>query len=292
MCIRDRYMGQNKDLETLKKERDNLKNNLDTAMQCVLDYLKSCNAALLSSLDGSLKGHSHADQLSVLKAVPREEGAYLESAEAKKLGESKDALTQILNTSKNTLSKVSQGFSSQIPVILEAKAALEKQSQENAQKCKDLSAQVSVLDNQVKELKTEAETLKRAQEKTLETLKKCFSASREELIKTFSNQKEMQLLTLSSMDETVLSSNDTPQLAQAVAGLLKTALELLGNQMKKNQELTDSVSKLEQGFNNSTKLSARENQILSHFSVERRLCLLYTSPSPRDGLLSRMPSSA
>ena len=26
--------------------------------------------------------------------------------------------------------------------------------------------------------------------------------------------------------------------------------------------------------------------------VERVLCLLYTSPSPRDGLLSRMPSSA
>ena len=26
--------------------------------------------------------------------------------------------------------------------------------------------------------------------------------------------------------------------------------------------------------------------------MERRLCLLYTSPSPRDGLLSRMPSSA
>ena len=31
-------------------------------------------------------------------------------------------------------------------------------------------------------------------------------------------------------------------------------------------------------------LHVREEQI--------RLCLLYTSPSPRDGLLSRMPSSA
>ena len=26
--------------------------------------------------------------------------------------------------------------------------------------------------------------------------------------------------------------------------------------------------------------------------LEQRFCLLYTSPSPRDGLLSRMPSSA
>ena len=28
------------------------------------------------------------------------------------------------------------------------------------------------------------------------------------------------------------------------------------------------------------------------FLLQFRLCLLYTSPSPRDGLLSRMPSSA
>ena len=28
------------------------------------------------------------------------------------------------------------------------------------------------------------------------------------------------------------------------------------------------------------------------FIIENKACLLYTSPSPRDGLLSRMPSSA
>ena len=28
------------------------------------------------------------------------------------------------------------------------------------------------------------------------------------------------------------------------------------------------------------------------FTAHRYICLLYTSPSPRDGLLSRMPSSA
>ena len=27
-------------------------------------------------------------------------------------------------------------------------------------------------------------------------------------------------------------------------------------------------------------------------SIDKEVCLLYTSPSPRDGLLSRMPSSA
>ena len=29
-----------------------------------------------------------------------------------------------------------------------------------------------------------------------------------------------------------------------------------------------------------------------HDSIDSHVCLLYTSPSPRDGLLSRMPSSA
>ena len=31
---------------------------------------------------------------------------------------------------------------------------------------------------------------------------------------------------------------------------------------------------------------------VAHLATLRTLCLLYTSPSPRDGLLSRMPSSA
>ena len=33
-------------------------------------------------------------------------------------------------------------------------------------------------------------------------------------------------------------------------------------------------------------------QAAPQLTVERIACLLYTSPSPRDGLLSRMPSSA
>ena len=37
-----------------------------------------------------------------------------------------------------------------------------------------------------------------------------------------------------------------------------------------------------------TDLSARDGQFPAQFPI----CLLYTSPSPRDGLLSRMPSSA
>ena len=35
-----------------------------------------------------------------------------------------------------------------------------------------------------------------------------------------------------------------------------------------------------------------EAAVLRTFADDRNVCLLYTSPSPRDGLLSRMPSSA
>ena len=43
-------------------------------------------------------------------------------------------------------------------------------------------------------------------------------------------------------------------------------------------------------------ISAEDKAFYDHFGVDLRAmvraCLLYTSPSPRDGLLSRMPSSA
>ena len=38
-------------------------------------------------------------------------------------------------------------------------------------------------------------------------------------------------------------------------------------------------------------LTERINNLTGHFK-DHKNCLLYTSPSPRDGLLSRMPSSA
>ena len=37
---------------------------------------------------------------------------------------------------------------------------------------------------------------------------------------------------------------------------------------------------------------ASYDTIMNMQDVKLRICLLYTSPSPRDGLLSRMPSSA
>ena len=39
-------------------------------------------------------------------------------------------------------------------------------------------------------------------------------------------------------------------------------------------------------------IAGRREDVLEQTAEEIRSCLLYTSPSPRDGLLSRMPSSA
>ena len=36
----------------------------------------------------------------------------------------------------------------------------------------------------------------------------------------------------------------------------------------------------------------KETTSVAHYAHHSSACLLYTSPSPRDGLLSRMPSSA
>ena len=43
---------------------------------------------------------------------------------------------------------------------------------------------------------------------------------------------------------------------------------------------------------NSEEIFKRAEKYVKEYRDQVRFCLLYTSPSPRDGLLSRMPSSA
>ena len=46
------------------------------------------------------------------------------------------------------------------------------------------------------------------------------------------------------------------------------------------------------GFAKATVQELQNRVIKKGLLTEKQACLLYTSPSPRDGLLSRMPSSA
>ena len=78
---------------------------------------------------------------------------------------------------------------------------------------------------------------------------------------------------------------------------LKIAKEKAKNKLeKKNQEPSSNIG---QAFKMSTELvsAVAVGTIIGFildkwFGTKPWFCLLYTSPSPRDGLLSRMPSSA
>src|SRR5665647_204736 len=77
----------------------------------------------------------------------------------------------------------------------------------------------------------------------------------------------------------------------AVIGITDYAQEDLG--MISGVELPDEGDEIEQDDSiGSIEAQKTVASIYAPFSGTVRSCLLYTSPSPRDGLLSRMPSSA
>ena len=89
-----------------------------------------------------------------------------------------------------------------------------------------------------------------------------------------------------------------------LSGVAKTAIEDLYNGLKSlimAKERDIDFAKLEsnpadeveqKSFSNSVKDYGLEDDPLIVSAAERLICLLYTSPSPRDKRQSRMPSSA
>ena len=74
---------------------------------------------------------------------------------------------------------------------------------------------------------------------------------------------------------------------------IQTLKEQLANLENEKQELVDAQKEFKKKVSKNFKeklseMSEKENALTSELGD----CLLYTSPSPRDGLLSRMPSSA
>ena len=84
--------------------------------------------------------------------------------------------------------------------------------------------------------------------------------------------------------------------------VIESKIMINSESFKKNQEdhqkLIDEIRTLEQKIaDNSARSKAKfdkRGQLLPRERLKRLLdpCLLYTSPSPRDNTLSRMPSSA
>ena len=62
--------------------------------------------------------------------------------------------------------------------------------------------------------------------------------------------------------------------------------------MRHMQSVKDKVIALKKENGELTETDQETADLLSTYFQEVYTCLLYTSPSPRDGLLSRMPSSA
>ena len=87
-----------------------------------------------------------------------------------------------------------------------------------------------------------------------------------------------------------------------VASLIFVGVELRQNQQVAKVTAYQALAEQIASYNalllthpeiNLIRNTALNNKILSEKDEEQyKACLLYTSPSPRDGLLSRMPSSA
>ena len=76
---------------------------------------------------------------------------------------------------------------------------------------------------------------------------------------------------------------------------IKACKNIIMVQKDNESKLINGLKKLKE----NQKAANQENDLVSLFErrfneLEKKIddCLLYTSPSPRDGLLSRMPSSA
>ena len=89
---------------------------------------------------------------------------------------------------------------------------------------------------------------------------------------------------------------------QSVDEKYKSLLEALDEAREKNDypmlaEAYYDLAMYEEAHNSNLELSFQQlSRSLDYFELSKDSvgisCLLYTSPSPRDGLLSRMPSSA
>ena len=58
------------------------------------------------------------------------------------------------------------------------------------------------------------------------------------------------------------------------------------------EKLQEKIQNIDSSNINESDIAVIESTIQELDNGNIRVCLLYTSPSPRDGLLSRMPSSA
>ena len=99
------------------------------------------------------------------------------------------------------------------------------------------------------------------------------------------NQRASITLTPSVLDQSNMSEKKSLY-AKMTEAFSPKGTKSQGVSFEENLEMTQSSSSMYSSTHQDTS-SQRQKEI-----EKEVICLLYTSPSPRDGLLSRMPSSA
>ena len=117
------------------------------------------------------------------------------------------------------------------------------------------------------------------QNKTLNTIEKELSSVRDKINKLV-NRTDDTTSDLSSLNSRISNLSGAVSEATTVAEGTKKELNMLAEGI--NSETV---------FNEAIDL-ARKGSSADDIVTQTKLCLLYTSPSPRDATLSRMPSSA
>ena len=99
------------------------------------------------------------------------------------------------------------------------------------------------------------------------------------MIKSILNKKSIISLGATFLMVACATNDGVPQLVSSSA--IQEQSEVTWNSLLESRELSASVD-----------LTQRFERVSSQLIAESNLCLLYTSPSPRDRTRSRMPSSA
>ena len=112
-------------------------------------------------------------------------------------------------------------------------------------------------------------------------------------IKSAENSTKIKLIELESKKKSLIESNDLSKSVEImkindqIDRLQKDSKNNLVEYYKNNAEILFEYYDSIENVDSNSEIPVANGKIMDFFS-----CLLYTSPSPRDATLSRMPSSA
>ena len=95
---------------------------------------------------------------------------------------------------------------------------------------------------------------------------------------------------IDEVDMNELCSHSAVELAELIRHGRISSREVVEAHVERIAEINDELNAITITLEESALAQADDADTAD--AIERLRCLLYTSPSPRDGLLSRMPSSA